>query len=263
MAAHPKCRVLESGKCTVTQPYHINGQKGYNYDHWGIDLVDWNGSYNVLGWIVAHTAGTVVGVRNNCTGFESGSYGNYVLLQHANGYSTMYAHMSYGTVQVKVGQTVKKGQRLGYMGNTGESYGGHLHWEVRLPNGYKTDPEPFLNADLPNSNKLTVDGKWGKKTTKAAQKVYKTTVDGIVSNQPKSCKKYCTNCLTESWQWNSKKGGSPLIKAIQKACGVEKVTGRCGQITIKALQKALGVTQDGYMGKKTVTAFQKWLNKRL
>ena len=144
-------RVIEGGRTSITQPYHINGQKGYNYDHWGIDLTGFNGSYNVLAWELAHSDGVVMATRNNCTGFEQNSYGNYVLLKHSNGYYTMYAHMAYNTVQVRVGQTVKRGQRLGYMGNTGTSYGGHLHFEVRTPSGYKIDPQPYLNADLPSS----------------------------------------------------------------------------------------------------------------
>lgn len=148
-------RVIEGGRTSITQPYHINGQKGYSYDHWGIDLTGFNGSYNVLAWEVAHSDGTVVELRNNCTGFEANSYGNYVMLRHPNGYYTLYAHMAYNTVQVRVGQTVKRGQRLGYMGNTGASHGGHLHFEIRQPNGYKIDPQPYLNAELPNSG-----GKW-------------------------------------------------------------------------------------------------------
>ena len=155
-----KCRVMESGICSITQPYHINGQKGYDYDHWGIDLTDFNGSYNVLGWEVAHSDGVVVGMRNDCTGFEYNSYGNFVLLEHANGFRTMYAHMSYGTVQVYVGQRVKKGQRLGYMGNTGTSYGGHLHFEVRTSLGYQIDPEYYLNADLPSGWVTWLNGGW-------------------------------------------------------------------------------------------------------
>ena len=155
-----KCRVMESGICSITQPYHINGQRGYDYDHWGIDLTDFNGSYNVLGWEVAHSDGYVVDTRNDCTGFEYNSYGNYVLLEHANGFRTMYAHMSYGTVQVVVGQKVKKGQRLGYMGNTGTSYGGHLHFEMRTSLGYQFDPEPYLNADLPSGWVTWLNGGW-------------------------------------------------------------------------------------------------------
>lgn len=153
------CRVLQSGICSITQPYHINGQKGYSYDHWGIDITDFNGSYNTLGWVVAHSDGTVIEYRNNCTGFEYNSYGNYVLLRHSNGMYTLYAHLAYNTVQVRNGQTVSKGQRLGYMGNTGTSYGGHLHWEVRQSNGYKIDPQPYLNTELPG----IVNRIWKKK----------------------------------------------------------------------------------------------------
>lgn len=144
-----KCKVLSSGVCRITQPYHINGQKGYSYDHWGIDIVDFSQGYNALGWVCAHTAGTVKETRNNCTGFEQNSYGNYVLIQHPNNMYTLYAHFAYNTVQVKVGQKVSAGQKLGYMGNTGTSYGGHLHFEVRQSNGYKIDPEKYLYEELP------------------------------------------------------------------------------------------------------------------
>ena len=158
-----RCRALESGVALITQPYHINGSKGYNYDHWGIDLTDFSQGYSALGWIVAHSNGVVVGCRNNCTGFEYNSYGNYVLIKHPNGMYTMYAHLSYNTVQVYVGQTVYKGQRLGYMGNTGTSYGGHLHFEVRQSSGYQIDPEPYLNSNLPgmsDKNWVYKNGFW-------------------------------------------------------------------------------------------------------
>lgn len=145
-------RVIQGGRTSITQPYHINGGKGYNYNHWGIDLTGFNGSYNVLAWITAHSAGTVVGLRTNCTGYEDGSYGNYVLLRHPNGMYTMYAHLAYGTTKVSMGQTVSRGQVLAYMDNTGHSFGGHLHWEVRRSDGYQIDPEPYLNADLPGSS---------------------------------------------------------------------------------------------------------------
>ena len=155
-------RVIKSGTTSMTQPYHINGQKGYNYDHWGVDLTGFNGSYNTLEYITAHSAGTVVDLRTNCTGFENNSYGNYVLLKHDNGMYTMYAHLAYGHVSVSYGQRVSKGQVLGYMDNTGTSYGGHLHFEVRQSNGYKIDPEPYLNKDLPGLGSWVklINGTW-------------------------------------------------------------------------------------------------------
>ena len=120
---------------------------------------------------------------------------------------------------------------------------------------------PAVKVDPPKQT-IVVDGLWGKYTTKAAQKVYKTTVDGIVSNQLISNKKYCINCQKTSFQWNDKASGSAVIKVMQKKLGV-KVDGQLGKVTIKAMQKALGVTVDGFCGQQTVTAFQKWLNKKL
>ena len=141
-----KCRVLESGMCVITQNY----KKGV---HNGVDLVNTNSKgAHILGWEVAHSDGVVVGYRNNCTGFEKGSYGNYVKIKHNNGYYTLYAHMSYNTVKVKTGDKVKKGQVIGYMGNTGYSFGGHLHFEVRTPSDVRIDPTPYLDNDLPNNN---------------------------------------------------------------------------------------------------------------
>ncbi len=137
-------RVLESGLLEVTQEY----KSGV---HNGIDVVNQN---YTLGNIVAHSDGVVVGCRNNCNGFENGSYGNYVKIKHDNGYYTLYGHMAYNTVRVSVGQRVSKGQALGYMGNTGMSYGGHLHFEVRNPSDVRIDPTEYLNSDLPNSQSV-------------------------------------------------------------------------------------------------------------
>ena len=136
-----KCKVIEGGLCEITQEY----KRGV---HNGIDIV---GQGYTLAWEVAHSDGVVVATRNNCNCFESGSYGNYVKIRHDNGYYTLYAHGAYNTVQVSVGERVKRGQRLIYMGNTGESYGGHLHWEVRDQNDTRIDPTPYLDSDLPSN----------------------------------------------------------------------------------------------------------------
>lgn len=108
--------------------------------------------------------------------------------------------------------------------------------------------------------KLAVDGEWGQATTKKMQNWLGTPVDGVVSNQKKTMKRYCEACLTSSWEFNDKAGGSAMIKALQKKLGVT-ADGVVGPNTIKALQKFLGVTTDGYCGKQTVTALQTYLNK--
>ena len=86
-------------------------------------------------------------------------YGNYVILKHPNGDYTVYGHMMKGVIVTK-GQTVKKGQILGYMGNTGYSNGQHLHFELRKGGyskiNYAVDPLDYLaieNANLIVSDK--------------------------------------------------------------------------------------------------------------
>jgi murein DD-endopeptidase MepM/ murein hydrolase activator NlpD len=68
-------------------------------------------------------------------------YGNRVMIDHGNGYVTLYAHMS--VVYVKVGQTVSRGSAIGKMGSTGRSTGTHLHFEV-IKSGSRLDPLSVL-----------------------------------------------------------------------------------------------------------------------
>ena len=176
-----KCRVLESGYCNITQGY----KKGV---HDGVDVVNTNskGTTYELGWEVAHSDGVVVATRNNCKGFEQGSYGNYVKIRHDNKYYTLYAHISYNTVKVKVGDKVKRGAKLGYMGNTGYSFGGHLHWEVRNETDTRIDPTPYLDKDLPaefvkGCDYVTLDYmyvRWGAGTNYGVKLVKDLTPDG-------------------------------------------------------------------------------------
>lgn len=79
--------------------------------------------------------------------YEKGGYGNYVIINHNNGYYTVYAHLSKATVTV--GQVVGSGQLIGYMGSTGASTGPHLHFEVWVgkphAGGYKIRPSEVLS----------------------------------------------------------------------------------------------------------------------
>jgi murein DD-endopeptidase MepM/ murein hydrolase activator NlpD len=72
-------------------------------------------------------------------------YGNHVVLNHGFGYQTLYGHMS--KIAAKVGQKVKRGQLLGYVGSTGLSTAPHVHYEV-IKNGEKVNPVNFYYNDL-------------------------------------------------------------------------------------------------------------------
>lgn len=131
-------RVLKSGVNRITQ--------GYTTTHRGVDL----GKNHLVETIIAHSDGVVTqvqtGQKNNKGSKGTASYGNFVKLRHGDGYETLYAHLA--SVKVKAGTTVKAGQPIGTMGNTGNSYGTHLHFEVRK-DGNRINPTPYLAADLP------------------------------------------------------------------------------------------------------------------
>ncbi|MEK6477197.1 M23 family metallopeptidase [Catalinimonas sp. 4WD22] len=90
--------------------------------------------------IYATGAGKVVTVKSSFTG-----YGKQVEIEHGFGYITKYAHMS--DFNVKVGQTVERGQCIGYVGNTGTSTAPHLHYEI-LKDGDKVNPIHFFYQDI-------------------------------------------------------------------------------------------------------------------
>jgi len=76
---------------------------------------------------------------------EGIGYGNHIIIDHGFGYSSLYGHMS--SYIVKVGDTIHKGQTIGYVGNTGTSTGPHLHYEVRVK-GNPVDPIIYCMDDL-------------------------------------------------------------------------------------------------------------------
>lgn len=100
--------------------------------HSGIDIGAADGSA-----IVASDGGTVAVAQ------YSDSYGNYVMINHGNGYTTVYAHMS--SMAVSAGQSVSQGDTIGYVGSTGWSTGPHCHFEIRSGGG-TVDPEGYFSG---------------------------------------------------------------------------------------------------------------------
>lgn len=107
-----------------------------NRNHSGIDIGDWgiNGTN-----VYASKSGTVITAKD--TYIPGYSYGKYVVIDHGDGYSTLYGHCS--AIYVTVGQKVNQGDVIAAVGNTGWSTGPHMHFEVRV-NGIAQDPFNYV-----------------------------------------------------------------------------------------------------------------------
>ena len=135
--------------------------------------------------------------------------------------------------------------------------------EVNKKLGNSTSNNTSTDKKEETKHKIDVDGLWGTDTTKKAQEVFGTTVDGKVTDQRKEYKAKNPGLISFEWLSEPSSYGSELIRAIQKKVGAN-VDGWIGTETIKKMQKWLGTIQDGYVSSPSamVKAFQKWLNKQ-
>ena len=124
--------------------YVITSYRGWRWGrmHQGIDI---SGAGNFGSPIYAAADGVVEYAFNGCPSRGKGygdtcgnSMGNQLTINHGNGYVTRYGHL-HQTLEVRAGQRVYKGQKIGYMGNSGSSTGVHLHFEVKI-NGVNINP---------------------------------------------------------------------------------------------------------------------------
>ena len=107
-------------------------------NHKGIDISGANASGSL---VVAGASGVVT-----TAGWSTGGYGNYVIIDHGNGVETLYAHMLDNSLMVSAGDHVTKGYAIGRVGNTGYSFGAHLHFEVRI-NGTRVNPAWYIGLE--------------------------------------------------------------------------------------------------------------------
>jgi murein DD-endopeptidase MepM/ murein hydrolase activator NlpD len=125
-----------AGEVDMSSPFGVRTDPflGRPAMHTGIDLrgesgepvhATANGKVSIAGW--------------------DGGYGRMVEIDHGNGFSTRYGHLS--EIDVKVGQQVRIGQLIGKIGSTGRSTGPHLHYETRI-NSEPVNPQKFLRAGL-------------------------------------------------------------------------------------------------------------------
>lgn len=135
----------DSNSKTVTSGYYMRPTSGiitspygsrHGSFHYGVDIGAKRGTT-----VSAAASGTVTAVVGSCKEGQyscGGRYGNYIVIEHPNGQSTRYAHLS--TASVSVGQKVAKGKNIGTTGNTGRSTGPHLHFQVEKSNGKTLKP---------------------------------------------------------------------------------------------------------------------------
>ena len=130
---------IRSGSGSMVWPVNgpitgVFGEPRPSHYHQGLDIAAPEGTP-----IRAADSGTVSLIQS--TG-SSGGYGNFTCVSHSSGLATCYAHqVRFGT---SMGARVARGQVIGYVGNTGNSFGAHLHFEVRVGGGSAVDPMNYL-----------------------------------------------------------------------------------------------------------------------
>lgn len=207
-------KVLEGGGHVLTSPFGTRTLNGTTKTHQGVDLV---GKGYTLDYVVAYDDGTVTAALNTCSGTTPAT-GNYVKVKHKSGAVSIYMHMARGSVTVKVGDQVKRGQRLGYMGNTGRSTGAHLHFGLQVGGKY-VDPLPYLRG----GETVTV--------------TLNTIRQGDKGAQVKTLQR-----LLNSMGYVGKNG---------RALAVDGIAGQNSTHAVQTFQKAKKLAPDGVVGVKT------------
>ncbi len=237
MAINYKSNVLKGGKYKVTSLFGMRTIFGKRQMHYGIDLV---GEGSTLDYIIAIADGVVINSKVSATA------GEYVQILHSNGIYTRYLHMKNGSRTVKVGQAVKKGQILGYMGATGNVTGAHLHFDINI-NGKYVNPEPYLKGEkelIVKENKVL---EWQRAAMQDGFKFTKYGADGKWGAECESIAKkaVCKKRLTYKYIM--------LTRIIQKAVGsnADGLFGENTRLAVVKYQKENGLKADGCVGVKT------------
>ncbi len=147
----------------ITSPYgyRIHPVTGKRKMHYGIDYKSQKGDE-----VISTAEGVVM-----FAGMTSIGFGKMVTLVHANGFKTRYGHLS--KIDVKVGQFVEKGQKVGEVGNTGRSTGAHLHYEVMFLS-QRINPRPFNDWTMKDYSQIFTEVKqvpWASLVQAVNQKI--------------------------------------------------------------------------------------------
>ncbi len=166
--------IVDTANASISTIFREKGSSWSSGWHNGVDIAAAQGVS-----IKAAADGVVV---NADTVAHNDGFGNRVILKHADGRATLYAHMV-STPPVKVGQSVKKGQIIGYVGNTGLSYGAHLHFTII--DNYDKNPNIYYSGDLLDPIKVC-----GMGTLKFNSQVSNVIVENGISRNLGDLNKY-------------------------------------------------------------------------
>lgn len=266
---------------------------GYNYGS-GFSFDCWNLVKAVLsGWNENVPVGAYTPID---TSIGLDDWDGWTILQNCSNISTDFSNINKGEFLL----TGNKGHAGVYVGEFKDRYGQLCNvvecttdWSTGRVIGSWVDPDgtrrnckggttarpwhwhgmlPWIDysevAPAP-TKKVAEDGYWGMDTTRYTQKLLGTYVDGVVSRQPRSNKRYLPNA-TSGWEFKlwGYGGGSEMIKALQALIGAT-ADGYFGKNSVIALQTFLAAigfysgSIDGVMGYNTVLGWQKYLNKTL
>lgn len=135
----------EPSKTNISSNFGLRNGEIHN----GIDIPGELGVTNVVaskdGVVVYSSLSANISCEDNADETCGSGYGNYVIIEHIDGYHTLYAHMSKDSITLNVGDSVKQGQVLGKVGNSGRSTGPHLHFEVRVGGNDATSVQNPMN----------------------------------------------------------------------------------------------------------------------
>ena len=134
--------ITGSGQFIWPVPGYRYCSRWYGGSHKGVDICAAAGTP-----IYASAGGTVTKSGYNRAGAGTG-YGNSIIINHGNGYTTVYAHCL--SLAVSAGQTVRQGQLIGYVGSTGRSSGNHCHFEIRRNGSYIAPQNVFNRSNYRN-----------------------------------------------------------------------------------------------------------------
>ncbi|SFC81973.1 M23 family metallopeptidase [Streptomyces aidingensis] len=142
-AAEVKQAATASWVSPISDGYTLSATFGNSGDRWAAGHSGQDFAVPTGTPVKAVHGGTVVKAGGNGAG-DGSAYGNAIVVKHASGTYSQYAHLS--SVKVSVGQEVETGDTIGMSGNTGNSTGPHLHFEIRTTPDYGSavDPAKFL-----------------------------------------------------------------------------------------------------------------------